>query len=253
MASQKTITRPSWNGPEISCGKNSQAGQLGRVGRRQRAEHLRAEQLADRVVAEERGEQRADRRQPGDRVGGLRPVRPGRSGRCSACAGSELARPATISEKKTPMDSTMPAFWKVARMPEAAPRMLAGTLDMTSDVFGAANRPPPRPLTKISSREDHVVEVARQEQQAEERDGHHQQAAGGEQARPELVGQVTGERAGGQEADRHGQQVDAGPQRGGLVVVAVQRQPDALQPDDQHELQAAAGDAGQQVGRVARW
>ena len=55
-----------------------------------------------------------------------------------------------MSEKKTPMESTWPAFWNVARMPEAAPRRLAGTLDMTSDVFGAENRPPPRPLMKIS-------------------------------------------------------------------------------------------------------
>ena len=65
--------------------------------------------------------------------------------------GSELARPATISEKKMPMDSTMPAFMNVARMPEAAPRSAAGTLDMISEVLGAENSPPPTPLRKISS------------------------------------------------------------------------------------------------------
>jgi len=32
----------------------------------------------------------------------------------------------TISEKNTPMDSTIPEFWKVARIPEAAPRWWAG-------------------------------------------------------------------------------------------------------------------------------
>src|SRR6266487_3238046 len=37
-------------------------------------------------------------------------------------AGRLLASPAIISEKNTPMDSAVPEFWKVARMPEAAPR-----------------------------------------------------------------------------------------------------------------------------------
>ena len=37
--------------------------------------------------------------------------------------GSVLARPAISSEKKMPMDSDMPEFWKVDRMPEAAPRL----------------------------------------------------------------------------------------------------------------------------------
>ena len=57
--------------------------------------------------------------------------------------GSDPARPATMSEKNTPIDSTMPAFWNVARMPDAAPRRCDGTLDITSDVFGAAKSPPP--------------------------------------------------------------------------------------------------------------
>ncbi|MFF3580151.1 hypothetical protein [Streptomyces mirabilis] len=46
------------------------------------------------------------------------------------------------------MDSTIPAFWKVARMPEAAPRASGGTFDMMMEVFGAANRPPPSPLRR---------------------------------------------------------------------------------------------------------
>ena len=76
--------------------------------------------------AEERGEHQADRRHRGDRrrppVRGtpcaVRPL-------CSA-AGSDGDRPATSSEKNTPMDSTMPAFWNVARMPDATPRSSAG-------------------------------------------------------------------------------------------------------------------------------
>src|SRR5579863_2948085 len=65
--------------------------------------------------------------------------------------GSVLARPAIISEKKMPIDSDMPEFWKVDRMPEAAPRLWAGTEDMIAAVLGEANRPEPMPLPKISS------------------------------------------------------------------------------------------------------
>ena len=65
--------------------------------------------------------------------------------------GRVLARPAIISEKKMPMDSDMPEFWKVDRMPDAAPRCWAGTADMMAAVFGEANSPEPIPLPKISS------------------------------------------------------------------------------------------------------
>src|ERR1700744_353965 len=72
-------------------------------------------------------------------------VRPG-----SSAFGSVLARPAIISEKKMPMDSDMPEFWKVDRMPEAAPRFQAGTDDMIPATLGEANSPEPTPLPKIS-------------------------------------------------------------------------------------------------------
>ena len=49
-----------------------------------------------------------------------------------------------------PMDSDMPEFWNVDRMPDAEPRWWAGTLLMIADVFGEANSPEPTPLKKIS-------------------------------------------------------------------------------------------------------
>jgi Ala-tRNA(Pro) deacylase len=61
------------------------------------------------------------------------------------------ASPAIISEKKMPMDRDMPEFWKVDRMPDAEPRCPAGTELMIAEVLGAANRPEPTPLPKISS------------------------------------------------------------------------------------------------------
>src|SRR6202021_1641926 len=65
--------------------------------------------------------------------------------------GSVLARPAISSEKKMPMDSDIPEFWHVDRMPEATPRFCAGAEDMIAAVLGEANRPEPTPLPKISS------------------------------------------------------------------------------------------------------
>ena len=62
-----------------------------------------------------------------------------------------------------PMDSDMPEFWKVDRMPDAAPRWWAGTEDMIAAVFGEANRPEPIPLPKISSANSPVGEVDRQQ------------------------------------------------------------------------------------------
>ena len=73
IATLNTITRPWWNGPEIRCGKYSLLGQHRGVGPGQPRQHAgRPEQAPDRVVAEERREQRAHRRQAGD-VRGERP------------------------------------------------------------------------------------------------------------------------------------------------------------------------------------
>ncbi len=66
-----------------------------------------------------------------------------------SAGGSRLASPAIKREKKMPMDSDMPAFWNVDRMPDALPRCSAGTLLMMADVLGEANRPEPTPLKKM--------------------------------------------------------------------------------------------------------
>jgi hypothetical protein len=56
---------------------------------------------------------------------------------CSPLAivfGRLLASPAIMTEKNTPMDTAVPEFWNVERMPEAAPRCRAGTLPMIEEV-----------------------------------------------------------------------------------------------------------------------
>jgi len=63
--------------------------------------------------------------------------------------GRVAARPTIIRLKKTPIDSTMPEFWNVARMPDAWPRSSAGTEFMTAVVLGGVNTPMPTPFRKI--------------------------------------------------------------------------------------------------------
>jgi hypothetical protein len=110
----------------------------------------RAEQLLHRVVAEEGGEQHADRGEVRDgaavAAGTPCAVRP-----LYMAAGSLLDRPATIRVKKMPIDSTNAEFWKVAIMPPAAPRLSAGTEFIISAQFGEKNRPEPNPFRAITS------------------------------------------------------------------------------------------------------
>jgi hypothetical protein len=47
--------------------------------------------------------------------------------------GRALARPAIIRVVNTTIDSEVPEFWKVARIPDATPRYSAATLDMTEE------------------------------------------------------------------------------------------------------------------------
>ena len=56
-----------------------------------------------------------------------------------------------MTEKNTPIDSAVPVFWKVERMPEAAPRCAAGTLPMIEEELGAANMPLPIPFAAMST------------------------------------------------------------------------------------------------------
>ena len=65
--------------------------------------------------------------------------------------GRLVASPAIISEKKTPMESAVPEFWKVERIPDAAPRWDRGTLPMIDEELGAANMPTPMPLMRMST------------------------------------------------------------------------------------------------------
>src|SRR5215472_91035 len=151
MATPNTMTRPWWKGPEIRCGKysllvSSAESDLGRrasapdglsrlpIGlypRNDAKSVLTGGRLATWAASE---------------AGTPCARRPALSVR-----GRVAASPAIISEKKTPMDSDMPEFMNVERMPEAAPRYLAGTLLMIADVFGDANRPEPSPLHKMIS------------------------------------------------------------------------------------------------------
>src|ERR1022692_607173 len=64
--------------------------------------------------------------------------------------GRLAASPAIMSEKNAPIDSAVPEFWKVERIPDATPRWLAGTLLMIEEELGAANMPVPIPFAAMS-------------------------------------------------------------------------------------------------------
>ena len=66
-------------------------------------------------------------------------------------AGRWADRPTIMRLKKMPIDSTMPPFWNVARMPDACPRSSAGTEFMMAVVLGGTNTPMPTPLRKRST------------------------------------------------------------------------------------------------------
>jgi hypothetical protein len=65
--------------------------------------------------------------------------------------GSVLDRPAIISVNTTPMETAVPEFWNVERMPDAAPRSRAGTEPMIEEEFGEANMPLPIPFRPMNS------------------------------------------------------------------------------------------------------
>jgi hypothetical protein len=56
-----------------------------------------------------------------------------------------------MREVKIPIDSAVPEFMNVERIPDAAPRCRAGTLLMTEAELGEPNRPLPTPLAVMSS------------------------------------------------------------------------------------------------------
>ena len=125
-AAVNTVTRPWWNALAIRCGKNCRPVSTATVPGGSDAQHPgRREQGADRVVTEQGGEQRADRGQVGDLRGDRGRHAVGRQAG-EWRAGRLAASPTIISEKKIPIDSDMPEFWKVDRMPEATPRVPAG-------------------------------------------------------------------------------------------------------------------------------
>jgi hypothetical protein len=55
-----------------------------------------------------------------------------------------------MREKNTAIEAAVPEFWKVERIPDAAPRCRAGTLPMIEEELGEANMPLPIPFAAMS-------------------------------------------------------------------------------------------------------
>src|ERR1700751_4502237 len=136
------MMRPLWNGPDRSDGKNVwpvsaawlAAGSFART-------PLGARRCAMGFTP--RTEANSD--ENGGSVGTSGGGPPG------SVRGRVLDRPAIISVNTTPMETAVPEFWKVERIPDAAPRSRAGTEPMIEDEFGAANIPLPIPFSAMNS------------------------------------------------------------------------------------------------------
>ena len=144
-----TRTSPAWNGSEMSAGKKSlpvrfatfDAGSEDStpVGPRRAAIGLIPRNAANRIPT------------------GGRPARLSATPDGTPCAisppdsvsGSVFARPTTMSEKNTPIDSADPELKKVIRMPDATPRCAGGTAFMTTEALGELNIPLPTPLRNV--------------------------------------------------------------------------------------------------------
>src|SRR5260370_13657095 len=75
-------------------------------------------------------------------------------------AGSAAARPSVTILKKRPMLTRVALFWKVARIPEEAPRVSGGTLLIIELVLGEANKPDPQPSMKGSTAKTGLLKLA---------------------------------------------------------------------------------------------
>ena len=164
-----TTIRPWWNGPEIRCGKNSRPVMVCRfVGRQVRQHAGRREQVLERVDAEHRGEQRRHRRQRRRPAARRRAARPAPAGPLVSACGRLCASPAIISEKNTPIDSAVPEFWNVARMPDATPRSPGRHAAHDRGGVRRGEHAAADAVERDQQRERPVREVDRQQQQADE-------------------------------------------------------------------------------------
>lgn len=144
-AAVNTVTRPSCTEPDTSSGKNVRPVSTWMLccGNPFSAP-VPAQHVLDRVVAEERREQGAHRRQRRDIGRGVR------THALALEAGGEGVRERAgqagdHQREEMPMDSDEPEFWNVERIPDATPRSAAGTLPMIAEVFGVENMPCPMP------------------------------------------------------------------------------------------------------------
>ena len=148
-------------------GKERAPGERRPVGSRERGEHMGAQQVLDRVVAEERGEQARDRRQVAPTGRRRAAARRGPSGRGRACAGRLAARPRIISVKKIADREHLGASsGRSSSCPPPAPRCSGGRLFITAARLGEANRPMPDAVQQQDQRERRVGEVDRQQSRA---------------------------------------------------------------------------------------
>ncbi len=183
--------RPWWNGGRDQAREEFGAGQDLLVRRRERATARRPAR-AGALPGSRRGRPRtATTPAAGRRCAGRpRARRRAAGGRRSAVPGRLVARPAIISEKNRPIDSAVPEFWKVERIPDAAPRCAGRDAAHDRGRVGRAEHADADPVERDQQRERPVGEVDGQQHQPDEARAEQQHPGGGEAARAEPVRQL---------------------------------------------------------------
>ena len=245
------LSRPLWNGFEISWGKKRAAGEqrlaVGAERRRARGRRAGAGSGCSR-----------GRRRTGPRSGGrwaaleaaaagtpwaVRPL--------SSVWGSVPDSPIDHQREEDPDRDHLGGVLEGLVHPPAGAAVALGQAVHHGRAVGRGEHPHRDPVEGEDGGEQRIREVDRQQQQQREADRARHHPAAREPPRPEAVRQVAGGGAADQHPDRQRQDVDAGPQGRVGEVVAVLGQPDPLQPDDQHEHQPAARDRRQERGERA--
>ena len=137
------------------------------------------------------------------------------------------------------MENSMPEFCTVASIPDATPRIPAGTALMTELVSGGREKAHPDANEQQKSRKRIIVKIDRQP-------ARNIKATEVTSMPPveKILGsigpKIAGNRPRDKKANHHRQHIDAGPQWRLTERVSVNGKPDPLQPDDEHELHRRA-------------
>jgi hypothetical protein len=107
-------------------------------------------------------------------------------------------------EKNTPVDTAVPEFWNVERIPEATPRYFGGHAAHDRRGVGGGEHATAYPVRRDQHGEHPVGKVDWQHHEADEAAGEHHHASRRHAASAEAIRERTGQGTGDEKADGEG-------------------------------------------------